>query len=155
MGKSSLRAALACVGALSLASAAQAGIITGGGGIPISLNRLPPSRNLVANTTTDKDGNAVFPDLRPGHYEIVIDGSGLAAAMDRPASQAGGKALEAFVESKSVYGEASVVSFQIPYCPDARGDVRAGFDLPQGGTVSVHLLYGDPRILGAAVGAHL
>ena len=81
-----LMLAAACAAALSLTSPAWAAAKPIGG-TPIRISE--PRQGTIAEATTDDDGSAVFHDLKPGHYQLVVDGPGLVAAMDTPERKSG------------------------------------------------------------------
>ena len=76
-----VRAALACAALLLTNTAALAGHISS---VPVGIDHEPGGNGVpFAKATTDADGNVTFRDLAPGKYVLVIDGLGLAKAIDK------------------------------------------------------------------------
>src|SRR6185437_15289550 len=74
------RAALGCAAVVFAATTADA-TVTPSSSTPIILEHDPAG--IVATAPTDGDGRVTFRNLAPGKYVLVIDGSALAASLNR------------------------------------------------------------------------
>lgn len=119
-------------------------------GTSVGLDHEP--EGIIAKATTDRDGKVVFRNLAPDKYVLVIGGKeGLVAATDRDAPANAIRAEVTFEGTTDPQSRPNGFVVEACACRAPR-PMRIGFALPQTGTATLRLEYGDPRIIGAAVG---